>query len=147
MFREYWNKPEATAAAFAEDGWFRTGDVAFIDDDGHLHIVDRIKDLIIRGGENIGCGGVEAALATHPSVVEAAVYAVPDERLGEEVGATLYVSDLLDADELRAYLASHLARYEIPRYISMRTEPLPRTGSGKLLKRQLRDEAVAELGL
>jgi long-chain acyl-CoA synthetase len=147
MFREYWNKPEATAASFAEDGWFRTGDVAFIDDDGHLHIVDRIKDLIIRGGENIGCGGVEAALATHPAVVEAAVYAVPDERLGEEVGATLYVSDPLDADELRAYLAAHLARYEIPRYISMRTEPLPRTGSGKLLKRQLRDEAVAELGL
>jgi len=147
MFREYWNKPEATASSFAEDGWFRTGDVAFIDDDGHLFIVDRIKDLIIRGGENIGCGGVEAALAAHPDVVEAAVYAVPDERLGEEVGATVYASSPIDADELRAFLAGHLARFEIPRYISLRDEPLPRTGSGKLLKRQLRDEAVAELGL
>jgi long-chain acyl-CoA synthetase len=75
------------------------------------------------------------------------VYAVPDERLGEEVGATVYASSPIDADELRAFLAGHLARFEIPRYISLRDEPLPRTGSGKLLKRQLRDEAVAELGL
>jgi long-chain acyl-CoA synthetase len=147
MFREYWNKPDATASSFAEGGWFRTGDVAVIDHDGHLFIVDRIKDLIIRGGENIGCGGVEAALATHPSVVEAAVYAVPDERLGEEVGATIYAAEPVDVDEVREHLAQHLAKFEIPRYITVLTEPLPRTGSGKLLKRQLRDEAVAALGL
>lgn len=147
MFREYWNKPEATSSSFAEDGWFRTGDVAFIDHDGHLYIVDRIKDLIIRGGENIGCGGVEAALVTHPAVVEAVVYAVPDERLGEEVGATIYVSEPVDLDEVRAHLAQHLAKFEIPRYITVHTEPLPRTGSGKLLKRELRDVAVADLGL
>ena len=147
MFREYWNKPEATADSFAEDGWFKTGDVAYIDTDGHLFIVDRIKDLIIRGGENIGCGGVEAALSSHPNVIEAAVYSVPDDRLGEEVGTTMYVTEDFDEAELREYLVVHLAKYEIPRYITTMTEPLPRTGSGKLLKRQLRDDTITELGL
>ncbi len=147
MFREYWNKPEATADSFAEDGWFKTGDVAYIDTDGHLFIVDRIKDLIIRGGENIGCGGVEAALSSHPNVIEAAVYSVPDDRLGEEVGTTMYVTEEFDETELREYLVDHLAKYEIPRYITTMTEPLPRTGSGKLLKRQLRDDTITELGL
>lgn len=147
MFREYWNKPEATADSFAEGGWFKTGDVAYIDTDGHLFIVDRIKDLIIRGGENIGCGGVEAALSSHPKVIEAAVYSVPDERLGEEVGTTMYVTKDFDEAELREYLVDHLAKYEIPRYITTMTEPLPRTGSGKLLKRQLREDTIAELGL
>lgn len=147
MFREYWNKPEATADSFAEDGWFKTGDVAYIDTDGHLFIVDRIKDLIIRGGENIGCGGVEAALSSHPNVIEAAVYSVPDDRLGEEVGTTMYVTEDFDETELREYLVDHLAKYEIPRYITTMTEPLPRTGSGKLLKRQLRDDTITELGL
>ncbi len=147
MFREYWNKPEATADSFAEDGWFKTGDVAYIDTDGHLFIVDRIKDLIIRGGENIGCGGVEAALSSHPKVIEAAVYSVPDDRLGEEVGTTMYVTEDFDETELREYLVDHLAKYEIPRYVTTMTEPLPRTGSGKLLKRQLRDDTITELGL
>ncbi len=147
MFREYWNKPEATADSFAEDGWFKTGDVAYIDTDGHLFIVDRIKDLIIRGGEIIGCGGVEAALSSHPNVIEAAVYSVPDDRLGEEVGTTMYVTEDFDETELREYLVDHLAKYEIPRYITTMTEPLPRTGSGKLLKRQLRDDTITELGL
>ncbi|MEC7175432.1 MAG: class I adenylate-forming enzyme family protein [Actinomycetota bacterium] len=147
MFREYWNKPEATAGSFAEDGWFKTGDVAYIDTDGHLFIVDRIKDLIIRGGENIGCGGVEAALSSHPKVIEAAVYSVPDDRLGEEVGTTMYVTEDFDETELREYLVDHLAKYEIPRYVTTMTEPLPRTGSGKLLKRQLRDDTITELGL
>ena len=147
MFREYWNKPEATADSFAEDGWFKTGDVAYIDTDGHLFIVDRIKDLIIRGGENIGCGGVEAALSSHPNVIEAAVYSVPDDRLGEEVGTTMYVTEDFDETELREYLVDHLAKYEIPRYVTTMTEPLPRTGSGKLLKRQLRDDTITELGL
>ncbi len=147
MFREYWNKPEATADSFSEDGWFKTGDVAYIDTDGHLFIVDRIKDLIIRGGENIGCGGVEAALSSHPKVIEAAVYSVPDDRLGEEVGTTMYVTEDFDETELREYLVNHLAKYEIPRYVTTMTEPLPRTGSGKLLKRQLRDDTITELGL
>ncbi|HEY0481117.1 MAG TPA: class I adenylate-forming enzyme family protein [Kofleriaceae bacterium] len=144
VFRGYWNQPEATAAAFAGD-WFRTGDGAYIDDEGFVFIVDRIKDLIIRGGENIGCGHVEAALLMHPEVREASVYAVPDDRLGEEVGATIYAGDALDLDELRAFLAGQLPRYELPRYLLRSAGPLPRTPSGKVLKRQVRDEALAQL--
>ncbi len=104
LFMGYWNRPEINASLF-EDGWFRTGDVAYFDDDGYLYIVDRIKDLIIRGGENIGCGQVEAALMQHPDVYEAAVYAVPDERLGEEVGATVHGSASLNTDALREFLS------------------------------------------
>jgi long-chain acyl-CoA synthetase len=144
VFRGYWNQPEATAAAFAGD-WFRTGDGAYLDDEGFIFIVDRIKDLIIRGGENIGCGHVEAALLMHPDVREASVYAVPDERLGEEVGATIYAGDALDDVKLREFLARHLPRYELPRYILRSAGPLPRTPSGKILKRQVRDDAIAQL--
>jgi len=117
-----------------------------MDAEGYLYIVDRIKDLIIRGGENIGCGQVEAALLMHPDVFEAAVYAVPDERLGEEVGATVHGATTLDTEALRAFLQGHLARFEVPRYILTSAEPLPRTASGKVLKRQLRDEALVTLG-
>ncbi|MEN9645830.1 MAG: hypothetical protein RL238_2499 [Actinomycetota bacterium] len=145
MFVEYWNRPDATADSFVEGGWFLTGDVAYIDDHGFLFIVDRIKDLIIRGGENIGCGQVEAALLAHPEVLEAAVYAVPDERLGEEVAVTLHGTAALDLDELRAFLEGQLAKYEVPRHLFVSADPLPRTGSGKVFKRQLRDDAVAAL--
>ncbi len=145
LFREYWNRPEVNAKIF-EDGWFRTGDVAYLDQEGYLYIVDRIKDLIIRGGENIGCGQVEAALVMHPEVHEAAVYAMPDERLGEEVGATLYASPRLDIADLRSFLLQHLAKFEVPRYIRLADAPLPRIASGKILKRQLRDEAIASPG-
>jgi long-chain acyl-CoA synthetase len=144
MFGGYWNRPEATAAAFVGD-WFRTGDGAYIDDDGFLFIVDRIKDLIIRGGENIGCGHVEAALLMHPAVREACVYAVPDDRLGEEVGATVYTSEPIAPEQLRAFAAAHLARYEVPRYVICSPEPLARTPSGKIWKRHIRDAAVAAL--
>jgi long-chain acyl-CoA synthetase len=144
VFRGYWNLPEATSASFVGD-WFRTGDGAYLDDEGFLFVVDRIKDLIIRGGENIGCGHVEAALLMHPEVREASVYAVPDERLGEEVGATIYAGDALDLDQLRAFLSEHLARYELPRYLLRSSGPLPRTPSGKIFKRQVRDEALARL--
>lgn len=142
MFSGYWNRPEINATLF-EDGWFRTGDVAYLDDDGYLFIVDRIKDLIIRGGENIGCGHIEAALLMHPDVREAAVYAVPDARLGEEVGATVYCTQNVDVAALRVFLGEHLAGFEIPRHIRMVTGPLPRTASGKILKRQIRDAALA----
>lgn len=141
IFRGYWNRPEATAEAFDGD-WLKTGDVAYLDDEGYLFIVDRIKDLVIRGGENIGCGAVEAALLEHPAVIEACVYAVPDERLGEEVGATVYVSDSVSEDALREFLHTRLARFEVPRYLHIAAEPLPRTGSGKIFKRQLRAEAA-----
>ena len=144
VFSGYWMRPEVNATVF-EDGWFRTGDVAVIDSDGFVTIVDRIKDLIIRGGENIGCGQVEAALLTHPDVHEAAVYAVPDDRLGEEVGATVYGSSALDIAALREFLAARLARFEVPRHIVLSPTPLPRTPSGKILKRQIKDAALAGL--
>ncbi len=144
LFRGYWNRPEVNAEVFVDD-WFRTGDVAYLDGEGYLFIVDRIKDLIIRGGENIGCGQVEAALLMHPDVREAAVYAVPDDRLGEEVGATVYGSPALDVDELKTFLGAHLARFEVPRYISVSDTPLPRTASGKILKREIRDATLPAL--
>ena len=145
VFAGYWNLPEANAGAFVDGDWFRTGDVAYLDDEGYLFIVDRIKDLIIRGGENIGCGQVEAALLLHPQVHEAAVFSVPDERLGEEVGAIVYGDAALDLDELRSFLGDHLARFEIPRYLGQSADPLPRTPSGKILKRQIRESALADL--
>ncbi|MEO6623302.1 MAG: class I adenylate-forming enzyme family protein [Burkholderiaceae bacterium] len=144
VFSGYWNRPEATAQSFDGD-WFRTGDVAHLDDEGFLFIVDRIKDLIIRGGENIGCGAVEAALLKHPDVQEASVYGVPDERLGEEVGATVYATVALDVDALRSFLAGQLAGFEVPRYIECSSTPLPRTPSGKLLKRDIRAAALAAM--
>ena len=137
--------PAGERGELLDGGWFKTGDVAYLDDEGFLFIVDRIKDLIIRGGENIGCGTVEAALLMHPDVHEAAVYAVPDDRLGEEVGATVYGALGLDPEALRSFLAGHLARFEVPRYILIANEPLPRTASGKILKRDLREQAVARL--
>lgn len=148
LFQGYWNRPDANAQVFIPDpdgAWFRTGDVAYFDDDGFIFIVDRIKDLIIRGGENIGCGQVEAALLLHPQVHEAAVYGVPDERLGEEVGATVHGAPGIDVEQLRAFLARHLAGFEVPRYIQVSAEPLPRTPSGKVLKRQIRAAALEQL--
>jgi len=144
VFRGYWQRPDADAEAFS-GRWLRTGDVAYLDEAGYLYIVDRIKDLVIRGGENIGCGAVEAALLEHPLVLEASVYAVPDERLGEEVGATVFTMAPVGEDELRDFLAPHLAAFEIPRYITFADEPLPRTASGKILKRQLREDATRRL--
>ena len=143
VVRGYWNRPDANAETFV-DGWLRTGDVATLDEDGLLYIVDRIKDLVIRGGENIGCGAIEAAILEHPAIVEASVYGVPDERLGEEVGATLFAPDPPSEEALRTLLATRLARFEIPRYFRFVDEPLPRTATGKILKRQLREEAIAE---
>jgi long-chain acyl-CoA synthetase len=144
VIRGYWNRPDANAETFV-DGWLRTGDVAYLDAEGFLYIVDRIKDLVIRGGENIGCGAVEAALLEHPQVVEASVYGVPDERLGEEVGATVYAQESLGDDTLRTFLEPRLARFEIPRYIRFSDGPLPRTASGKILKRKLREDALHAL--
>ncbi|MCR9106764.1 MAG: AMP-binding protein [Gammaproteobacteria bacterium] len=144
----YWNKPEATAEAFI-DGWFHTGDVGYIDEDGFVYIVDRIKEIIIRGGENISCIEVEAAIYSHPDVYEAAVFGLPDERLGEIVGAVVVPRDgtTLDAETLRAFLKEHLAAFKIPAHIFIRAEQLPRIASGKIFKRQLKADYAAELGL
>lgn len=145
MFSGYWRRPDADAESFVE-GWFRTGDIAYLDDEGYLYIVDRLKDLVIRGGENIGCGSVEAAMVAYPGIHEAVVYSVPDDRLGEEVGATVYADPPIDVDDLRAFLRARLAAFEVPRYIVVEREPLPRTASGKLFKRALRDAAVRLVG-
>lgn len=144
MMRGYWDRPDANAEAF--DGeWFKTGDVAYIDAEGFVYIVDRLKDLVIRGGENIGCGAVEAALLEHPAVMEACVYGVPDHRLGEEVAATLYVTAPVGEGELRTFLEARLSKFQIPRYVHLEFEPLLRIASGKIFKRRLREEAINRL--
>jgi len=144
IIKGYWDRDEANLETF-DGAWLKTGDVAYIDDEGYLYIVDRIKDLVIRGGENIGCAEVEAGLLAHPQVREASVYAVPDDRLGEEVGATIFADEAIDADELRGFLVDHIARFKIPRYLEISSEPLPRIASGKINKRQLREEFVSAL--
>jgi len=141
VMRGYWGRPDADAEAF--DGeWLRTGDIARIDADGYVWIVDRLKDLIIRGGENIACAAVEAALLEHPAILEAAVFAVPDERLGETVGAALYADAPLRAEDIRRFLEGRLARFQIPERLWAHDGPLPRTASGKLFKHGVRDAVL-----
>ena len=142
----YWNKPDATAEAFV-NGWFHTGDVAYMDADGFVYIVDRIKEIIIRGGENISCLEVEAAIYAHPAINEAAVFGLPDERLGEIVGAAIVLHEgaELTSEDLRAFLAEHLASFKIPAQIWFRAEQLPRIASGKIFKRQLKADYADEL--
>ena len=146
VIKEYWKRPDANAEAFT-GRWLHTGDVAYLDDEGYLYIVDRLKDLVIRGGENIGCAEVEAALLSHPQILEASAYAVPDERLGEEVGATIYVDGTLDLEALKVFLGDHIARFKIPRYFEVVTDPLLRIAAGKIDKKRIRETAVAKLGL
>jgi long-chain acyl-CoA synthetase len=144
--RGYWNKPEATAEAFI-DGWFHSGDVGYLDEDGFLYIVDRIKDIIIRGGENISCIEVEAAISAHDAVEEVAVFGLPDERLGESVGAAVVLNEGgdLDAENLQGYLAEHLAAFKIPAHIWFHRDKLPRIASGKIFKRQLKADYAEQL--
>lgn len=140
----YWNRPEATAETIV-DGWLRTGDIGRIDDEGYVYVVDRAKDMVLRGGENVYCAEVEAAIYTHPAVHEAAVYGLPDDRLGEEVAATIMVKsgETLAADEIASHLAGSVASFKIPRIIEIVDEPMPRNAAGKILKRQIRDEKIA----
>ncbi|MGI8559197.1 MAG: class I adenylate-forming enzyme family protein [Solirubrobacteraceae bacterium] len=136
----YWNKPEATADTFI-DGWLRTGDLARIDDEGLLYIVDRAKDMINRGGENVYSIEVEAALAGAPGVGESAVVPVPDEMMGEKVGAVIVpAGDGLDVEAVIAYTRERIADFKVPQYVAVRTESLPRNPGGKVLKKQLREE-------
>ena len=107
--------------------------------------MDRIKQLVIRGGENISCGEVEAAILEHPDVMEASVYGVPDERMGEEVGVSLYINGDLNDDDLSGFLVSRLAKFKIPKYYRFEDEALPRIASGKINKRALREEAIREI--
>jgi long-chain acyl-CoA synthetase len=146
VVRGYWNNPEATAAAFTE-GWFHTGDLGYLDDDGYLYVVDRMKDVIIRGGENVYCAEVEAVLFEHPAVADVAIIGVPHRSLGEEVAAVIVSRDGIDVatSEIRQFAASRLAAYKVPAHILFRDQPLPRTPTGKVLKRDLRDQALTLL--
>jgi acyl-CoA synthetase (AMP-forming)/AMP-acid ligase II len=144
--RCYLNKPEATAEVF-KDGWLRTGDLGFIDSDGYVTIVDRKKNIIIRGGENIACLDVEGALHRHPAVAEACAFSVPDDRLGEVVGAAVQVrpGNHLSKDDLTAFLHEHIARFKIPEFIWFQDDPLPRGATDKIDRRVLRDACLATL--
>jgi long-chain acyl-CoA synthetase len=130
----YWEDPEATKAAFTADGYIRTGDIGYVDEDGYLFIVDRKKDIIIRGGENIACAEVEAEIYACPAVAEACVFGIPDDRLGEVPVAIVYReegSDLTE-EELRAFLEPRISAFKIPARFTFADEPLPKLGTGKI---------------
>jgi long-chain acyl-CoA synthetase len=130
----YWEDPEATRAAFTSDGYVRTGDVGYVDEDGYLFIVDRKKDIIIRGGENIACAEVEAEIYACPAVAEASVFGMPDDRLGEVPVAVIYPHDAdgLTADDLKAFLEPRISAFKIPTRFIFVDQPLPKLGTGKI---------------
>jgi long-chain acyl-CoA synthetase len=136
----YWNKPDETAAVL-RDGWYHTGDVGWIDDEGFLFLVDRAKDMIVTGGENVYSTEVEQALMTHPAVLECAVYGVPDPKWGEAVAATVVPreGDSPTADDLMAHCRELIAGFKVPRRIEVSAEPLPKSAAGKILKREIRE--------
>jgi long-chain acyl-CoA synthetase len=148
LFSGYWNKPEATADALV-DGWLRTGDIGHMDEEDFVFITDREKDMIIRGGENIGCPEVEAVIFNHAKVAECAVFGLPDERLGETVAAAVMVkpAELLTVGDIQSFVGEHLARFKVPEHVWIYEEQLPRTASGKIFKRGLRAEALERLKL
>jgi long-chain acyl-CoA synthetase len=136
----YFDRPDETAAALTDDGWLRTGDGGFVDPDGYLFLTDRIKDMVVSGGENVYPIEVEEALSQHPGVSEVAVIGLPDERWGETVAAIVVpvAGSEPTAEELIAFARTRLAGYKLPRIVEFAAE-LPRTPSGKVLKRDLRE--------
>jgi len=145
----YWQAPEATAEAIDADGWMHTGDLATMDDAGYVNIVGRIKDMVIRGGENVYPREVEEFLYTHPDIVDAQVIGVPDDKYGEELMAWVRLrpgAAPMTAESLRAFCAGQLAHYKIPRYVKL-VEEFPMTVTGKIRKVQMRQESISELGL
>jgi long-chain acyl-CoA synthetase len=141
VVKGYWNNPEATAESFT-DGWLHSGDLARIDDEGFVYIADRVKDMLIRGGENVYCVEVEDALYTHADVMDAAVIGLPHRVLGEEVGAVVQLRPgaQVSEDELKQHVAGQLAAFKVPARIDLRSAPLPRNANGKILKSQLKEE-------
>jgi long-chain acyl-CoA synthetase len=136
----YWERPDETAAALDPDGWYHSGDAAYADADGYLYIIDRIKDMIISGGENVYSIEVENAIYQHPAVLEAAVFGIPDEQWGERVHAAIVLKPGTTAteDQIIAHCRQLIGGYKLPRSIEFHDQPLPKSGAGKLLKRQLR---------
>jgi long-chain acyl-CoA synthetase len=144
VMKGYWNRPEATAEALTLDGWFKTGDIGYLNAEGFLFLVDRAKDIVIRGGENIGCAEVEGAIALHDAVMEVAVYSLPDERLGEIVGATLMLkaNTILTDQELKNFLKDKISAFKIPEHIHFQYEALPRGATEKIYKLGIREAAT-----
>ena len=141
--KAYWNKPEATAKTFI-DGWVVTGDIGRMDEDGFVFLLDRAKDMLIRGGENIYCIEVESALYDHPAIMDAAVVGIPHKVLGEEVGAVVQVKPDMEvtADELRRFTAQKIAAFKVPVEVQIQRDPLPRNANGKIMKSELRGRFV-----
>lgn len=139
--RGYWNNPADTAENFTRDGWFRSGDLGRLDEDGYLFIVDRMKDIVIRGGENISTVEVETAIYKHPGVAEAAVFGLPDQRLGEVIGAVVYPKpgEHLEGEAVIQFVARELADFKVPARVWIADAPLPKLGSGKINKMALRE--------
>jgi fatty-acyl-CoA synthase len=143
----YWDEPAKTAEVL-RNGWMHTGDLATMDGEGYLNIVGRIKDMVIRGGENVYPREIEEFLYTHPDVVDAQVIGVPDEKYGEELMAWVRLREgaALDAEALRAFCSGKLAHYKIPRYVHV-VDEFPMTVTGKVRKVEMRERAVEILGL
>jgi fatty-acyl-CoA synthase len=144
----YWNDPERTAEAIDADGWMHSGDLATMDDEGYVNIVGRIKDMIIRGGENVYPREIEEFLYTHPAVADAQVIGVPDERYGEEIMAWVRLAPGAELTEeaLREFCRGGIAHFKVPGYVKFVTE-FPMTVTGKIRKVEMREQSIAELGL
>jgi len=142
VMKGYWNKPEATASAIDHDGWFRTGDLARVDDDGYYFIVDRKKELIIRGGFNIYPREIEEVIYEHPDVAEAALVGLPHDELGEEVGAAVVLKPGSEAtaDDIKAFVKARVAAYKYPRRVWLE-DSLPKGPTGKILRREIKPPA------
>ena len=148
-FRCYLKNQDATNEVLDSEGWFRSGDVGCLDDEGFLYIKDRIKDIVIRGGENIACLEIEAAIYEHPSVREASVFGIPDERLGEKLAVRISLNPekTLSQEELSSFLEKKIAKFKIPELAWFQDEELPKVAAGKIAKKDMREEAIKELGL
>ena len=143
VMKGYWNNPEATAEVI-KDGWFHSGDIGMLDELGFLIILDRAKDIVIRGGENIGCAEVEYAVSEHPEVSEVSVYGIPEERLGEMLCSSimLQAGSELNSEQLTSFLSSRIADFKIPERFFFQYEQLPRIATGKIAKKELRKQTI-----
>ena len=148
VMKGYWNNPEATAEVI-KDGWFYSGDIGMLDELGFLIILDRAKDIVIRGGENIGCAEVEYAISEHPEVSEVSVYGIPEERLGEMLCCSimLQAGSVLNSEQLTSFLSSRIASFKIPERAFFQYEQLPRIATGKIAKKELRKKTMEFLGV
>ena len=148
VMKGYYNNPEATKEAIDEEGWLHTGDLAVMDENGYCRITGRLKDMIIRGGENIYPREIEEFLYTHPTVFDAQVLGVPDDKFGEEVVAWIILKEgvTTTADEIKEYFKDKISRHKIPRHIIL-TDSFPMTASGKIQKFKLREQSINLLTL